>query len=923
MKNLRFAAALLGSALVVAACGSSTSGSTSSPRERNGLLTAVKNSNAPVCTSKVLLTGGCQGAFLTANPTYPNNVQSLLRNANKWDLSWTYLAASDLKLLSASNGKFVGADFSGSKMGGAFFTNVNFAHANFSNVVTAERSPQWMDRKITSATLSLSAFSYANFEDAQLVGADLSGSTFYGATFSGADLFGANVSNADFTGAILDNVKSGKVIGVPKHLPADWRLVSGFLIGPNADLSVPDNLRTKTASSSRSVSSCDLTAPSVRYSDTNLQLDAHGMALTGVSFAGLNLTGSNFSGAKIENTTFESANLTGVSFRAASLKRINFSSAAVGSVDFRGAQMNEIESGCTQPYAGLGAQSEQMPMFDSPWKLVVPDYKAQTRDMMTQRATGQFVSVKQGFIVGPGSNFSGKNITGLDLKGMDLHTANFDGVVTGNVGQISTQFDRPNRSFDGAILPTGYQVVNGWILGGHATLENVSLANLKVEPFDISQMQLNRVSSGGLVGNWGIPENFTLANGYLVGPTANLAGANLSQADLSNRDLSETDLTNANLSQANLTGVRAGGVISTGAKFPVGWANIGGYLIGPGANLTGLTLDTSNVKVGDFARLESSRVDLSNAILTDALITGFFGKPKVDINHAVVNDFSRSGSTFAIIGKDMRIPLGVMSGPSTAELEKYLPDSWAKMNGAWLGPQGFAKAITSRVTGSLTEKDVSAMNFSGLDLSGVTFDRVRGLDVVVSSRTKLPAKWQMSKALIPPVRSLAGTAPEKLDDSVLLGPTANLSELSLKNVDLRGVDLSNADLTNASGRFITVDAGTRFPIGWGVVGGILVGPSADLSNIPLVNLDLSGIDLSNAKMDKTVGIGLSNRNPIFPSGVSLLRQTLVGPHLDMICSDVTFDELDQLGLKDEQVNIVSKVREISPDLRPAWRNPCA
>jgi len=117
-------------------------------------------------------------------------------------------------------------------------------------------------------------------------------------------------------------------------------------------------------------------------------------------------------------------------------------------------------------------------------------------------------------------------------------------------------------------------------------------ANLSFTNF--SGTTLTRISSGGIVGTpIGLPADWVLIDGYLVGPTANLhfsyligvnltgahlAGADLSDSYLMNATLIDADLSNADLSGANLSGAdlsgadlyhaRLGGVV-TG----VTWSN--------------------------------------------------------------------------------------------------------------------------------------------------------------------------------------------------------------------------------------------------------------------------------------------------------------------------------------------------------------
>ena len=88
---------------------------------------------------------------------------------------------------------------------------------------------------LTNAFLWATDLSNAFLVEAILTGADLSGADLSDADLSGADVSGANLSGAYFAGAVLAGVKSGGIAGEPAALPTGWRLVDGYLIGPDAD----------------------------------------------------------------------------------------------------------------------------------------------------------------------------------------------------------------------------------------------------------------------------------------------------------------------------------------------------------------------------------------------------------------------------------------------------------------------------------------------------------------------------------------------------------------------------------------------------------------------------------------------------------------------------------------------------------------
>lgn len=95
----------------------------------------------------------------------------------------------------------------------------------------------------------------ADLANADLSGAGLSGADLYDATLGSADLSSADLTNANLTsawlqktdldqadlaGATLHSVYSWHVAGTPAAIPAGWRLIDGYLVGPTADLDSAD-----------------------------------------------------------------------------------------------------------------------------------------------------------------------------------------------------------------------------------------------------------------------------------------------------------------------------------------------------------------------------------------------------------------------------------------------------------------------------------------------------------------------------------------------------------------------------------------------------------------------------------------------------------------------------------------------------------
>lgn len=93
---------------------------------------------------------------------------------------------------------------------------------------------------------------------------------------------------------------------------------------------------------------------------------------------------------------------------------------------------------------------------------------------------------------------------------------------------------------------------------------------------------------------------------------------NMTAADLTGANLEDANLTNADLTYADLTGVISGGITGTPFALPTGWTLVNGYLVGPGANLTGADLSNANLENANLLGANLTNANLTWANLADA-----------------------------------------------------------------------------------------------------------------------------------------------------------------------------------------------------------------------------------------------------------------------------------------------------------------
>jgi len=328
--------------------------------------------------------------------------------------------------------------------------------------------------------------------------------------------------------------------------------------------------------------------------------------------------------------------------------------------------------------------------------------------------------------------------------------------------------------------------------------------------------------------------NADLINADLTG--ADLTGANMTAAILNGAVLTDAILTGVNLDVAAfgvpviLSGVRSGGITGQVDQLPPRWRLTGGYLIGPGANLTGADL---------------SYVDLSDTFLNGANLTN------VNLSYATL-----TGSGADLTGTTLT---GVQSG-SINSSQLILPPGWQLVVGYIIGPG-------ANLTGAnLMDADLTNVNLTGADLTGAHLDGATltgaTLTGVISGGitgppASLPTDWRFVDGyLIGPYADLTGAT---LTGADLTWPT-NLSGANLNRATLTGANLTGAALTNANLLGATLTGATltevqsggitgppaSLPTDWHFINGFLIGPFAQLSGEDLAGLDLADTDLTGA-----------------------------------------------------------------------------
>jgi uncharacterized protein YjbI with pentapeptide repeats len=446
-------------------------------------------------------------------------------------------------------------------------------------------------------------FQHVNLTGANLGHADLTGASFFNAVLYGANLTGANLTRANLATAnlTLATLNHANLFGATIRQTnfSEAQLVgtkSGELHGRPTEL--PGRFFTK-----RGV----LFGPGVNLAGQWLvHLDLHHADLARCDLAGANLAFAN-----LTRTSLSGTNLLGATLTGATITHTGFHDAEL----FKPGRLG-VRTG------GLVGQPRKLP--------------------------AGFV-LADGYFIGPGAYLHNAQLTGLFLPkvnftGADLDGANFARTVLWKAQFSITALQRTNFSHAG-------------LQGATFSAVNLSSANLN------RAILLNLRSSS--VRSRRLPPGWANVNGFLVGPGADLSGSNLSfgrfgRANLTGANLRGTNLTGAFLNHTRLVGSLTGRIIVRGTPplLPRGWQLFRGYLLGPGAVVTGGPFQNSMLPTISLAYAQLRGTDLQNADLAhaDLVHASLIG---VNLQHANLSRAALGGVTSSrLIGRPAGLPRG-------------------------------------------------------------------------------------------------------------------------------------------------------------------------------------------------------------------------------------------------------------------------
>ncbi len=386
----------------------------------------------------------------------------------------------------------------------------------------------------------------------------------------------------------------------------------------------------------------------------------------------------------------------------------------------------------------------------------------------------------------------------------------------------------------------------GCVPGPHADLAGCNLADADLYGVNLTGANLTRATLTGAN-----LTNATLTHAILTHASAAgvdlqgalISGATLTGASLDNALLNGAILEHSGISGAKFTGSDFTGVVSGGdsgrGTLPSNWSLVGGYLIGPGADLANDALAGANL-VGNLTGANLTGADLAGAHLAGARLTGvvsggLVGMPTLPAHWSVDSGYLVGPGAF-LYGADLAGADLTGADAAGANLEG------AVLTGADLTDADLANVDAIEATFSGT--DLAGTDLAGANLGDVASGGITGTPAALP--TASPANWQIVDGyLVGPFADLADAemAGAVLPDSNLHGANltgadltgSNLTDSYVTYTNLTGTDLTDATLSGVTSLDIE-GTPAALPPGWVLVNGVLM-----LTSIPLSGHATPGI----------------------------------------------------------------------------------
>ena len=472
-------------------------------------------------------------------------------------------------------GNFLNANLSNSNIGtlgeGALNNSTNFTNANLESAKIRGYKPCVVPHSSNGLESYKDEYFKVTFDGAKINNLDLSDLGCY----PGSGFLASNLP--------LANVESKQTTGNP-ILPRGYKIVNGNLFGPGVQISDADL-------GNSDLSSMDLTGVIGKGLRGTPTLPAEWKLISGNLIGpGATLLNQNFAGADLSKVNLRNVRSFGVS-RVGKLPtgyKILSGIFFGPGVDLSGLTFNGVGSGGTQGcshFSNLDLSAADL---------------SYTGGGGSTCADGTYVDRL---------DFSNSNLTRVILKGSRLPSD------TDFTGANLSYVDFTSSSIQGG-EQLGYSHSLGRFNGANFTGANLAGFDLSVD-YGTEKLTANFTLanlSGAALQNLNYSDS-TFSKANLS--NANLSNANLTNANLSNANLSNANLQGTNLDQVNLSGVKSGLIQGQPLNLDRSWTQMGGYLVGPSANLSHADLSNTTLSNLNLSGTRLNYADLSGSDLTN------------------------------------------------------------------------------------------------------------------------------------------------------------------------------------------------------------------------------------------------------------------------------------------------------------------
>ncbi|HET7016061.1 MAG TPA: pentapeptide repeat-containing protein [Streptosporangiaceae bacterium] len=338
---------------------------------------------------------------------------------------------------------------------------------------------------------------------------------------------------------------------------------------------------------------------------------------TGVDWSGCDLANANLKNAALTDANLANANLTGAVLAGANLSMASIANATMTNTDLSSADLDSANLGAV--FTNCHLADADLNKADMSNSLL---FNVSSGGIVGTPAKLPFAySLIDGFLVGQDANLTSADLSGADLSGDNLTSVNFTNTNLTSANLASALLESANL-----------QTTNLT----NANLNGANLTSAGIKDATLSGTILTGASLGALSseGNKGtpasLPANWTIVNGYLLGPTAVISRATLGNANLSNVDLSDATLENAIFTKSNLTGANLSDADMQFATFST-------------TNLTGANITGANFEFASWSNTTCPDGTSSEQHAPDSCVTSLDSSPPVAAPAVAVGTANAAG----------------------------------------------------------------------------------------------------------------------------------------------------------------------------------------------------------------------------------------------------------------------------------------